>query len=95
MYKYTLLKQDGGEIEIGIGKRKDFKELRKILDCQIIEIIPKDYYDGKGTCYGDEEGGFNENNHRNPHFKVIKDLWDDEWDVVGDIIKEEKVIPNK
>lgn len=35
MYKYTLLKQDGGEIEIGVGKQKDFKELRKILDCQI------------------------------------------------------------
>jgi len=87
-YKYTIYKQDGTIEVLPISKKKDFEELYKILNCSIIEIIPSDYYPagfGHSTVYGDEEGRFNENNHRNPHFKVLADGWD----VVGNVIREE------
>lgn len=96
-YKYTLLKQDGTIEDLETGKQKDFKEFYKILNCHTIEIIPDAYYDGyvegKLEMYGDEEARFNSENHRNPHFKVLIDKDDNnaEWDVVGDIIKEELV----
>lgn len=98
-YKYTLLKQNGTTEDLGTGKQKGFKELYKILGCSLIQIIPDDYYDGwadeEVECYGDDEGRYNENNKRNPHFKVLKgnvDLGEPaEWDVVGNIIKEELV----
>jgi hypothetical protein len=91
-YKYTLLKQDGSTEDLGVSKEKDFAELYKILNCRTIEIINSDYYEGRATMYGDEEGRFNEKNHRNPHFKVLKNeamFGDQEWDVVGDIVKQE------
>jgi hypothetical protein len=69
----------------------------------IIEVIPADYwpevYSDKIEYYGDEEGRFNENNHRNPFFKVLKgnpmlgELA--EWDVVGDILREELIEEGK
>lgn len=95
-YKYTLYKQDGTIEVIGIGKKKDFRDFYKILNCSMIEHIPHDYYpdkSGRAEFWGDEEGRFLETNHRNPHFKVLKGnplLGEySEWDVVGDIIKEE------
>ena|GEM_PF-6600637 len=98
-YKYTLLKQDGTTEDLGTGKKMSFKDFYRILNCEMIEIIPDAYYDGwvdgKLECYGDEEGRFKETNHRNPHFKVLKGnpaLGEEpEWDIVGDIIKEELV----
>lgn len=99
MIKYTLLRQDGTIKDLGTGKKKNFKELYEILKCNIIEIIPDAYYDGwidgKVECYGDEEGRYNEKNHRNPHFKVLQGDVSfgepKEWDVVGDIVREEKI----
>lgn len=95
-YKYTLLKQDGTVEDLGVGKKKDFREFYKILNCQMIELIPRDYYpdkSGHATIYGDEEARFNEENYRNPHMKVLKGnpLLGEmpEWDCVGDLIKEE------
>ena len=87
-YKYTLYKQDGTIEEIGVGKKKNFQDFYKILNCSMIEHIPHDYYpekSGHAEFWGDEEGRFNSENHRNPHFKVLGEGWD----VVGDIIKEE------
>ena len=95
-YLYTLYKQDGTIEVLPISKKKSFNEIYKILNCETIEIIPSAYYpDGFGlvTVYGDEEARFNENNKRNPHFKVLKgdpklgEL--PEWDTVGDLLKEE------
>lgn len=93
-YKYTLLKQDGTTQDLGISKKKEFRELYTILNCTTIELIPAAYYKDKGhgrcTMFGDEEGRFNSQNHRNPHFNVLHDaIFGDDWDVVGDIIKEE------
>lgn len=96
MYKYTILKQDGSSKVLPICRKKEFKGkdgLYELLNCSIIEIIPEDYYKGleygRCTMYGDEEARFNTNNMRNPHFSVLKDFENAEWDVVGDIIKEE------
>lgn len=87
-YKYTLLKQDGTIKELGTMPQQGFKQFYKILDCTTIEIIPPVYYEQKDcTLYGDEEGRFNEENMRNPHFEVIAD----NYDVVGNIIKEELI----
>lgn len=97
-YKYTILKQDGTVEVLPIGKQKDFKELYKILNCSIIQIIPDSYYPkefGKCEVYGDEEGRFLESNHRNPHMKVLRGdptIGEPlEWDCVGDLIKEEVI----
>lgn len=99
LYQYTILKQDGSIEKLEPCKKKTFKELYKILNCQLIEIIPTAYYEDKkhGRCkmYGDEEARLLETNHRNPHFNVllgqvrIGELR--EWDVVGDIVKEQKI----
>ena len=89
LYQYTILKQDGTKEVLPPCKKKDFKELYQILNCELIEIIPSDYWSGMGhgkcSMYGDEEGRFKETNYRNPHFKVLAPGYD----VVGDIVKEE------
>jgi hypothetical protein len=98
-YKYTLLKQDGTTEDLGTGAKKDFKELYKILNCSLIQIIPDEYYDGwidgEVECYGDEEGRYNSENIRNPHFKVLKGnpaMGEvAEWDIVGNIVREELI----
>lgn len=94
LYKYTLLKQDGTEVDLGTSKKKTFQDFYRILFCNTIQIIPADYYKNKKwghvTVYGDEEARYNLNNKRNPHFEVLKDaIYHDEWDIVGDCIKEE------
>ena len=91
-YKYTLLKQDGTTRE-WVCSKLPFSEIYKELNCSMIEVIPNSYYP-EGTkrgaiCYGDEEGRFNQDNHRNPHMKVLKDFDGAEWDCVGNILKEE------
>lgn len=90
LYEYTLLKQDGTKSDLGRSVKKDFKVFYNLLNCRTIEIIPNDYaYDKRATYYGDEEARYNTYNHRNPHFKVLKDaIYGDEWDIVGDIIME-------
>ncbi len=98
-YNYVLLNQDGTKETIGTSAKKSFSEMYSILNCQTIEIIPKQYYENKGygrcTMYGDEEARFNSDNTRNPHFNVLKgdpaigELA--EWDVVGNIIMESVV----
>jgi len=95
-YKYTLLKKDGSTEDLIIGKKKDFSYFRKVLNCSMIEHIPHAYYpdaSGHAEFWGDEEGRYNIDNNRNPHFKVLRGnpYWGDksDWDVVGDIIKEE------
>lgn len=92
MYSYTLYKQDGSIEELGeFEKRFNLDQLYKALNCSIVEIIPRDYYDvkehGRATMWGDEEGRFNSDNKENPHFKNLGDGFN----VVGDILKE-KVI---
>ena len=90
-YKYTLLNQDGTIKELEPCAKKDFRELYKLLNCRTIEIIPRDYYQkewGRCTVFGDEEGRFNSGNIRNPHTQVLNGD-EDEWDCVGNLIKEE------
>lgn len=96
MYKYTILKQDGTTDVLPVCPKKEFKGkdgLYELLGCTTIELIPDAYYEGLGhgrcTMYGDEEGRFNTKNTRNLHFKVLKDVDGAEWDVVGNIVKEE------
>ena len=97
LYQYTILKQDGTKEVLKPSKKKTLAEFYKILDCRTIQLIPSLYYKGMGygrcLMYGDEEGRFNSSNHRNPHFKVLKgniELGEPpEWDVVGNIVKEE------
>lgn len=77
--------------------------LYELLDCSTIELISESYYENttwykdskvnyKPKCvvnvYGDEEGRFNSENHRNHYFEVLTDSEGSEWDVVGDIIVE-------
>jgi hypothetical protein len=92
-YKYTLLKQDGTTQDMGVSKEKSLDEIYAILGCNMIELIPSDYWRGMGygkcTMYGDEEGRFVETNHRNPHFRVLFDSAGNPWDVVGNILKKE------
>lgn len=93
-YKYTLLKMDGTVEELGRQEEMDYEAMRELLSCQMIELIPRDYYQetwGKDCLvFGDEEGRFNKDNKRNPHMKVLKgnpELGEvEEWDCVGDLL---------
>ena len=97
LYKYTILKQDGTIEDLGVSPKKEFKGkggLYELLNCDTIELIPSAYYKGKGhgrcTMFGDEEGRFKSTNVRNLHFLVLRDeIFGGDYDVVGDIIKEE------
>lgn len=93
-YKYTLLRQDGVRQRIASGgKRLSLNKMYEILKCSTIELIPRAYYDGTCTMYGDEEARFSDDNKRNPFFKVLSDGEHSEYDfdVVGNVIKEERV----
>lgn len=95
LYQYTLLKQDGTTEDLEPSPRKDLTELYKILNCTTVQIIPKAYYQHKnyGHCviWGDDEGRFNTNNKRNPHFETLMDAESQEiFDVVGDCLLERK-----
>lgn len=94
-YTYTLLKQDGATESLGeFDKEMDYLEVRKILNCQMLEIIPEAYHQKEWVkrgrlLWGDEEGRFNSNNHRNPHTKVLVDDLGNEWDCVGNLLLQE------
>lgn len=102
-YKYTLYQADGSSKEVGEFKKqlsfkdtKTEKGLYTLLGCSIIEIIPDSYYpdiDQKSTVtyYGDEEGRFVEGYQRNQHMKTLFDHRGNVWDVVGTVIREEKI----
>jgi|SRR6516165_8589465 hypothetical protein len=97
-YKYILLNQNGSRREFGSRTAQmTLQEMKKHLDCQIIAVIPHAYYPtaldkDNVTIYGDDEGRFNSDNHRNDHMKV---LYGDPsigeppiWDCVGDMLVE-------
>lgn len=101
MKQYTLLKMNGETQDLGKGNLT-VKDMYKILGCSVIELIPQPYYgeqDGLGvSIWGDEEARFNEENTRNPFTKVLSgnpELGEpEEWDCVGDLIKEEPISVN-
>lgn len=76
---------------------KKVEGMYKVLDCRTIELIPRDYYpesDAKNenvTYFGDEEGRFVAHPEQNRHMKVIIDNRGNIWDVVGSVVREEKV----
>lgn len=103
-YRYTLYKADGTTEEIGEFKRElSFKDTKKQkglyswLECRTIELLPRDYYpeaDGKNsnvTFFGDEEGRFTQAPIQNRHMKVMIDSRGNIWDVVGNVVREEKI----
>lgn len=92
MILYTLLKMDGTEEELlQTEKEVELSQLYKWLNCTTVKLIPSDYYpDGmQGTVFGNEEGRFNDDNHRNPHMKVLHDPMGQAWDTVGDLLLEQ------
>ena len=95
-FRYTLLMQDGRKsLPMHTSKELEFSEMYKMLECQTIEMIPRDYYP-EGTpesavIWGDEEGRFNNRNYRNPHMKVLHDNRGGEWDCVGDLLLQEEI----
>lgn len=99
MKLYTLLKQDGTQEELAqLPKEAELKQLYEWLNCSVVEIIPSDYYQPEwGECivWGNEEGRFNSENHRNPHTKVLIGNpafgEESEWDCVGDLILEQDI----
>lgn len=97
-YKYTLLKQDGTKKELGVRKKMIFADMYEILACHTIEFVPMAYWNMEYNTFGtsvwaDEEGRFNSDNVRNPHFLVLQgdpSIGEPlEWDVVGNAIVEE------
>ena len=102
VYDYTMFKADGNVVVLGRGvAKKKWEELKQILNCGVLEIVPKDYVDAKmhpafenskrGEFYMDEEARLKcETCVRNPFFKVLKDMFGNEYDIVGDVILERK-----
>ena len=97
-YKYTLYNTDGSSQEIGEYKKEmPLEEKYKILDCNLIEYIPRDYFpdadarNEKVEYIGDEEGRFVEGVEPNRHMKVLIDHRGRKWDVVGKLIRQEKI----
>ena len=95
-YKYTMLKQNGKEVDLGVYPHKmTLKQLYAALDCETVQAIPTDYYSdlgyGRCTMFADEEGRYKISNYRNPHFNVLSAPGGVEYDVVGDVLKEQKI----
>lgn len=93
-YEYTLIKQDGTTENLGVyPKKMTLDQLYKTLNCDTVQIIPPDYYQGHEHCtmWADEEGRFKGSNHRNPHFKVLESITGEVFDVVGNVLKEKKL----
>jgi hypothetical protein len=97
-YKYTILNQNGSRYELGTRvAQMTHQQMRKLLNCHTLAVIPHAYYPivldkDNVTIYGDDEGRFNSDNHRNDHMKV---LYGDPgigepaiWDCVGDLLVE-------
>lgn len=107
-YVYTVYKEDGSYNEviesarqIGFKTTKTRPGLYDVLNCTTIEIIPRDYYpesDKKNenvTYYGDEEARFVEDYKRNRHMAVLIESNGAIWDVVGTVVREEKISERK
>jgi hypothetical protein len=103
-YTYTVYREDGIATEVVESEKQlSFKAtankpgLYDMLDCRTIEIIPRDYYPGADeanenvTYYGDEEARFVEDYKRNLHMKTLVDSRGGIWDVVGTLVREEKI----
>lgn len=93
MYEYTVYHQNG-DVEGWKQPKMSFDDMRQLVSgghC-MLELIPKDYWPKEigraGNVWGDEEGRFNSDNHRNPHFRVIVDNEGHEWDCVGKLVHE-------
>lgn len=83
-YDYILYKANGEKVVIGRGiAKKSFDEIREILHCDFIEMVPKEYIDPEldadidqskcGWFYMDEEARLKEEtNIRNNFFMVIE-----------------------
>lgn len=81
-YDYILYKADGTKVNIGSNvKKKEWQELKDILNAHLLEIVPKEYvdeaidqdFDMRATYYMDEEARLkDETNVRNNWFKVIE-----------------------
>lgn len=98
LYQYTILKQDGTKVVLDPQKKMDFDKVREILKCRTIEFIPKDYHPDwiKGFRYvmGDENAGVaiemsERKAIRNQHMLVLTDMFNEEWDVIGDLLLEQ------
>ena len=103
-YIYTLVKEDGTTKKIGEYQRSlPFKSSQSrtgmydLLNCTTVELIPRDYYPEADklnhdvTYFGDEEARFEKDVSRNRHMSVLIDERNNIWDVVGDLIREEKI----
>ena len=97
IYKYTLYRTDGtAHVFEDRNKKFPLEDLYKILDCRTIEFIPEDYYPDDDqvknvTYYGDEEARFVNYPIRNPRMKILYDFKGSPWDVVGNLLREEKI----
>lgn len=96
-YQYTLLSQDGSTSDLGVRTTEmELSEMRKILNCQTIELVPSIYFDREEVLlWGDEEARFSSENIRNPHTKVLEGSPSfgepAEFDCVGDLILQEEI----
>lgn len=92
LYQYTLLNQSGNKTVFEPRKKMTLQELYKALDCDVVQVVPKVFFgdslNKRSTIFVDEEGRFNKENKRNPHFKVLTDPWG-ETDIVGNALVEE------
>jgi hypothetical protein len=101
LYQYTVYKQDGTIEKLEPRPKMEWPGEGGLYEligngCGHIELLPKDYvpkeFGRRGEYFIDGEGRFNSTNYRNPHFKVLTgDIFSpsDEWDVVGNVVKEE------
>jgi hypothetical protein len=97
-YQYTLLKQDGTKTDLGVRLKMSLQDYYNVLGCDTIELVPKAYFkDGtnkRATAIVDEHYGLfidpvDRVKYRNPFFKVLTDVNDNEWDVLGDVLLEQ------
>ena len=74
LYQYTRLFPDGTSEELEPREKMSLEEYQAEVG-GFIEIVPSEYYEGKGwgrcTVYCNEEGRFSSNPHRNRHFNVL------------------------
>lgn len=96
-FEYTMLNQDGTTRTLRRTSKMTLKEMYKVLDCELVELIPYAYYpkqyaNPNTQLWGDEEARFDNRNRRNPHTNVLKgdptigEM--PEWDCVGDLLAE-------
>ena len=83
-----------------VFSRKENKEIKGMyswLECSTIEIIPRDYYPDADmqnenvTYFGDKEARLVSEPEQNRHMKVLFDHTGGIWDVVGNLVREEKI----